>query len=55
MVYLVLQCGILSQYAPGVMDRTIRVRQTARVSARLPLQLTPTDGAVAVVECDRVG
>jgi hypothetical protein len=39
--------GIASQYAPGVMQRTIRVRQSGRTAYHLPEQLPEVDGYAA--------
>jgi hypothetical protein len=39
--------GIASQYAPGVMQRTIRVRQAGRTAHDLPLELPEVDGYAA--------
>jgi len=52
----VVRIGIASQYAPGVMEQVIRVRQTPGRTARtLPEPLPDVDGYVAVVDCNRIG
>jgi len=55
MVFTVVATGVASQYDPGVMERTIRVRQAGRVAMPLPQTLPETDGAIAVLECGRIG
>lgn len=48
--------GTASQYAPGVMQRVITVRQTpGRTAHTLPATLPPVDGFIAVLDCDDVG
>lgn len=47
--------GIASQYAPGVSQSVIHVRQTRNVSRPLPLQVPSVDGFLAVRDCDRIG
>ena len=39
--------GIASQYAPGVMQRTILVRQSGRTAHDLPMRLPEVDGYAA--------
>jgi hypothetical protein len=47
--------GIASQYAPGVMERTVAIRQSGRTAHHLPQQLPPHDGYIAVLDCQRIG
>jgi hypothetical protein len=54
-IIITLMTGYASQYAPGVMDRVIRVRQSGRTSMDLPQKLPNVDGYVAVEACDRIG
>jgi hypothetical protein len=49
------QVGMASQYAPGVMERTIRVRQAGRTSHTLPGHLPDVDGFVASREGRDIG
>lgn len=44
--------GSLSQYAPGVMEATIAARQDW---GQLPYDLSGFAGAIAVLDCDRIG
>ena len=44
-----------SQYAHGVMDQVIAMRQSGRTAMDLPEVLPITDGFVAVEDCDRIG
>ena len=52
---LVLMLGIASQYAPGRMAEVIRVRQTRPTAHPLPIELPPTDGYIAVLDCSQIG
>lgn len=50
------QLGIGSQYAPGVMERTVRIRQhPGRTAYDLPAILPDVDGFIAVADCSRIG
>jgi len=53
-VSLVLS-GTASQYAPEVMEGTIRVRQAGRTDFDLPEELPPVDGFVALAEEEHIG
>jgi len=44
--------GWASQYGPGVMTATVRLRQ---VWEQVPLDLSDYDGAVAVADCSTIG
>lgn len=53
---IVVHTAIASQYAPGVMERVIRVRQQpGRTAHTLPAVLPDVDGYVAVMDCSRIG
>lgn len=54
-VALVIISGWASQYAEGVFERVIAVRQSGRTAMDLPAELPQVDGFVAVVECDQIG
>ena len=47
--------GIASQYAPGVMERVVRVRQAGRTARNLPHDLPAVDGFVAAERCADIG
>ncbi len=47
--------GTASQYAPGVMERTIQTRQNGRTAYDLPKNLPPVDGFVALAEAEHIG
>ena len=47
--------GWASQYAPNVMDRVVRVRQSGRTAMDLPAILPAVDGFVAMEDCAMVG
>lgn len=47
--------GIGSQYAPGVMESTIRVRQDGLTAHNLPNPMPPAAGSVAVPDCSWIG
>jgi hypothetical protein len=51
------QCepGVASQYAPGVMELVVRVRQAGRTARDLPADLPDVDGFVAAVSCADIG
>lgn len=55
LIIVVIASGTASQYANGVAERTIRVRQTARVAMPLPLDLPNVNGYIAVLECEHIG
>jgi len=55
MIVFTLVSGWASQYAPGVMERVVRVRQSGRTSMDLPVELPDVDGFIAVEDCDRIG
>ena len=46
------QTGIASQYAPGKMQQVIAYRQR---HSQIPLDLSPYDGFIAVLEADDIG
>jgi len=50
-----LLSGWASQYAPNVMDRVVRVRQSGRTAMDLPTSLPAVDGFVAMEDCAMVG
>ena len=50
-----LLSGWASQYAPNVMDRVVRVRQSGRTAMDLPAVLPAVDGFVAMEDCAMVG
>lgn len=54
-VVAIILSGIASQYAPGVMESVISVRQSGMTAANLPGNLPDVDGFVAVKDCDRIG
>ncbi|MFA5401430.1 MAG: hypothetical protein WC359_13355 [Dehalococcoidia bacterium] len=54
-VILILSTGIASQYAPGKAESVIRVRQANRTAMPLPATLPPTDGYIAVLDCNEIG
>jgi len=47
--------GFASQYAPGVMESVVRVRQSGRTAMDLPAVLPDVDGFVAMEDCAMVG
>lgn len=47
--------GIASQYARGVMEKVIAVRQAGRTAHDLPLRLPKVDGYIAVLEGRDIG
>lgn len=48
--------GWASQYAPGVMERVIAVRQVpGRTAHDLPIDLPQVDGYVATADCNEIG
>lgn len=47
--------GVASQYAPGVMERVVRVRQAGRTARNLPRELPAVDGFVAAERCADIG
>jgi hypothetical protein len=47
--------GWASQYDPGVMQRTIAVRQSGRTAYDLHADLPTVDGYVAVPDCSLIG
>lgn len=47
--------GWLSQYDPGVMERTVKIRQAGRTARNLPKELPKVDGYIASVSCDDIG
>ncbi len=47
--------GIASQYGPGRMESTIRVRQAGRTSRNLPTPLPEADVYFAAIDCRDVG
>lgn len=51
------QCrtGNLSQYAPGVMEHVVRIRQAGLTAKSLPTVLPPVDGFLAVIDCAEIG
>jgi len=53
--FILVTSGYASQYAPGVMQRVIRVRQNDLTAHSLPLSLPPVDGYVAAQDCDTIG
>ena len=55
LIVLVIVSGAASQYGGGVAERVIAVRQTNRVSERLPGILPETDGYLAVLKCEHIG
>ena len=56
LIVMVVASGAASQYANGVAERTIAVRQTpGRVSMPLPQELPATDGYLASLECEHIG
>ena len=50
-----LLSGWASQYAPNVMDRVVRVRQSGRIAMDLPTSLPAVDGFVAMEDCAMIG
>ena len=50
-----LERGVASQYAPGTMERVVRVRQSGRTWHDLPETLPEVDGYAAVLDCGDVG
>jgi len=54
-IILVIVIGIASQYAPGVSESVINVRQTRNVTHKLPLDLPDVDGYIAVRDCKHIG
>ena len=51
----ILLLGTASQYAPGVMQSVIAVRQSGRTAYSLPTELPIVDGYMAVLECHLIG
>ena len=51
----VIMTGTASQYAPGVMDSVIAVRQAGLTSADLPQHISGYDGYVAMLNCRLIG
>lgn len=55
-IVVIISTGWASQYAPGVMDRVIRMRQTpGETFMTLDVDLPVVNGYVAVPECNRIG
>jgi hypothetical protein len=52
---LTITSGWASQYAPGVMERVIRIRQSSVTSKDLPMELPSVFGFIAMESCDRIG
>lgn len=52
---VIIASGIASQYAPGVMESVIAVRQAGRTAYTLPAQLPSVDGYIAVLDCAEIG
>ena len=52
--YLVL-FGTISEYAPGVFERVVEVRQAVRTAYSLRSELPEIDGFVAVRDCSAIG
>jgi len=52
---ILIASGYASQYAPGVMQRVIRVRQNNLTAYSLPLTLPSVDGYVAAQDCSTIG
>ena len=50
-----LLSGFASQYAPGVMESVVRVRQSGRTAMDLPAVLPAVDGFVAMEDCAMIG
>lgn len=50
-MWLIIQ-GNASQYAPGVMNRVIKLRQSW---GQIPADVNQYDGFIAVADCDRIG
>ena len=55
LLLFVVVTGIASQYAPGVMQEVIAVRQAGRTSYSLPANLPDVDGYIALLEPDLIG
>ncbi|MFW6110218.1 MAG: hypothetical protein ACOC6Q_02210 [Patescibacteria group bacterium] len=47
--------GSVSHYAPGVMEKTIKIRQAGRTEYNLPQKLPPVDGFIAMAEEEHIG
>ena len=55
-IMLVILVGIASQYAPGVMDRTIATRQIpGKTVYTVPQDLSKYDGFIAMESCAELG
>lgn len=54
-VLVLLMIGIASQYAPGVMERTITVRQQGHTAYTVPSDLSRYAGFVATESCKDLG
>lgn len=54
-VLVLLMIGIASQYAPGVMERTIAVRQQGHTAYTVPSDLSRYDGFIAMESCSQLG
>jgi len=52
---LMILLGPASQYAPGVMERVIRVRQSGSTAYGLPETLPQTEGYITLKEPDLIG
>lgn len=53
---LIVLVGIASQYAPGVMDKTIAIRQIpGKTAYTVPQDLSKYDGFVAMESCSELG
>lgn len=52
---ILIMTGYASQYAPGVMERVIRVRQAGLTAQGLPQDLPKVDGYAAVPNCEDIG
>jgi hypothetical protein len=55
MICVVIASGTASQYARGVMEDNIRIRQAGRTAHDLPMDITDVDGFIAARECARIG
>lgn len=53
--FMLIVSGVASQYAPGKMQSVIWVRQNRPVAKKLWQELPPTDGYIAVQDCDEIG
>jgi hypothetical protein len=54
-VLVILLIGIASQYSPGVMERTIAVRQRGRTAYTVPTDLSRYDGFIAMESRKQLG